>query len=352
MSGLFEVIKNTEKIELHRHMDGSMTPEEILTTANKNNIELKHPSSKEDLDTVDKIVSMWNDWKNITIIDKFAIANSVLQSPDELYNFGYNEAKKIAAANIVYCETRFAPQNHTSKDLSYKKIIKNVIAGLNDGAKETNSVVKLIISINRESEIKEMKKVIRAASKYKKQGVVGIDFAFYEKANDVRRLYRAAVLTHKKHIPMTMHAGEMVENENKSINNVGNSVNLGVYGLAHAIHLWKDKSLYKIMISNRIRLESQPRANIALGLINGYEDLHLDQMINDGLAVTLNSDDPTMWERGSLSEVFYDFLEAYKDVELLKKMQLNAINYSFGLSKDEKKGFIERIESQELYKGI
>ena len=70
--------------------------------------------------------------------------------------------------------------------------------------------------------------------------------------------------------------------------------------------LSQEPELLDLVKAGSIRLESNPRSNIVCGIIKNIKDLNLDLLLNYGVLVSINSDDPAMWNRGSLSETILD----------------------------------------------
>ena len=96
-----------------------------------------------------------------------------------------------------------------------------------------------------------------------------------------------------------------------------------------------------MMIQRGVRLESNPLSNYQF-FIQNLEELHLDELVDAGLMITVNPDDPAMWKNGDLVDSLYFLGKLYGD-GFVKKVTANSIRASWGLSEEEKKGYLTEM---------
>lgn len=364
---LFKKIKNMEKAECHVHWDGAMDAETVLTLWDAKNQALYFPekdcngntlsykNEKERIiDTPDKLRKLWAGWGHYTIPDQFGAVTGLMQTKDDIKTMAKEHVKHLASQNILYFETRFAPQYHTFEGLSLDRVIGYSLEGFHEGSEETGTDVKLIVCIGREAEVEYTKKVVKEALRFQEEGVVAIDLACWEPPFPPELHYEAFKLTFDSSLKRTVHAGEMCSTE-ENLKNIYTAITkLKADGLGHAIPLYKGQygkahDLIGMVKEKGIRIESNPISNMALGFIKDVEDLHLDELVKNDVLITINSDDPSMWSNGSLSQNLYAVTELY-GLDFLKTVMGNQIRGAFGLSKEEKTKLIKKIESQDIFK--
>mgnify|MGYP000965397275 CR=1 FL=1 len=249
--------------------------------------------------------------------------------------------------NIVYAETRFAPQYHMKKGLSLGQVIGHVLEGLSERSRETGVVVKLIVCIGREMDGEKSVEVARAALEFQDRGVVALDLACWETPYPPERHRKAFELTFDSSLKRTVHAGEMCPKEEQNLRNIHTAITeLKANGLGHAIPLhkryYRGVDLIEMIVERGIRLESNPISNLVVTSLRSVEDLHLDKLMAEGVAVTLNSDDPAMWPDGSLSHNLYVVAECHGLPFIFKALECS-VQTAFGLTPEQKKRMVQTI---------
>lgn len=404
MKKLIEIIEKLPKAELHVHADGSVPAEVafemwIKKLRNRdyigrplseiplniwqersaplllptNNIQGNSIFTDNDLSrrilSIDELKRYWADWSTYSIPDRFSVVTKLMEDEQGLKSIFREHIKDLARQNIIYVETRFAPQYHTEKKLSIDQVIKYALQGIELGMKEAkekgyNINSKLIICIGREVEEKIGIDVAEAAIKFKDKGMVALDLACYEPGNPPEKHTAAFDLAKKEGLLATVHAGEMMKSDSANLKNIYTALNdLKADGIGHAIPLWREYytdgnnkkyNLIDLIKMRNVRIESNPISNQVLENVNPV-DLRLWDLMNKGILITINSDDPTMWPNGSLSHNLAKIADIHGEnltekIELVKQFTINAIKGAFGLSKDEKESYIKQIN--EAYQKI
>ncbi|NQU97989.1 hypothetical protein HQ533_00840 [Candidatus Woesearchaeota archaeon] len=349
---LYHNIQRLKKAECHVHIDGALDAEDVLSIIHKKNLRLNLPYNEGLIDSSEKIKQLWRGWGYYKFLDQFGLVTGLMQSPEDLKTIAKNHVTYIASQNIIYLETRFAPQYHLKKGLSLNQVMGYVLEGLQEGAEKTGITTNLIISIGRETDIEKSKKVVKAALTYQDRGVVGIDLACEENNNPPEKHYDAFKMTFDSNLKRTLHSGEMCETFEENLKNIETSIDLmRADGISHAINLRNSEYHIQKMIEKGIRLESNPISNKTLKIINDVHDLRLDYLLNKRIPVTVNSDDPSMWSNGSLTDNLYEVTKLY-GLDFLKKVLGNQIKYAFGLNDKEKKYLLSETENQGLFKDV
>lgn len=349
-------LKKKQVFPLHIHWDGSIPAQYLFELAKSRGIELFLPNKdingkeisyktndEKLIHNPKELQSFMTNLRKYSIIDVFSVATRFMQTKNDLIETAVAHCEYLKSQNCVYAETRFAPQYHIFGGLSIEEVIEHAVEGFQKGKDKTGVDVKLIISIGREITSDESTKIAKSTIDCEKnlQGnIIGIDLACEEQNNPPQKHYPAFKLTFDTPLKRTVHAGEMCD-EKTNLQNITESIYLlRANGLGHAISLHKDKGLMETVRSRKIRIESNPVCNNFFFGIK-IEDLHLDELVNAGILVTINPDDPAMIPNGDLIHNLYHLGKLYGQ-NFVDKVIKNSINCAWGLSEDDKKKYLAK----------
>ncbi|MCK9226104.1 MAG: hypothetical protein M0Q02_13610, partial [Candidatus Muirbacterium halophilum] len=353
-----EKLKKIPQFPLHIHWDGSIPADEVWNLSQKKGLKLKYPELDRErnkinykdeqsqiINSKEKLKTFFMDLNTYHIIDVFSIPVGFMQTKEDLIEMAKAHCRYLKAHNIPYAETRFAPQYHTFEGLTMDKVIGYSLEGFEAGKEETGVDARLIISMGRESEPETTIKVVKTALNFQNQ-IVGIDLATEERGNPPEKHYEAFKLTFDTPIKRTVHAGEMCSEE-ENLKNIYTSITkLKANAVGHAIPLIKryydGNDLWQLMKENNVRLEANPISNHFL-FDYAITYHNLDVLVNEGLLVTVNPDDPAMWPYGDMVYLLYFLGELYGN-KFLETVTKNAVTASWGLDKFQKQNYIEKIE--------
>lgn len=269
-------------IDLHLHLDGAITLEIAKELAALQNIELPGESDEElkaQL-TVPEDCESLNDF-----LECFALPLSLMQTPE-----GLSEAVRLVCENIkshgvIYAELRWAPQLHTEKGMTQEDAILAALEGL----KKTDLKANLILCCMRgEGNEALNEETLRLARKYLVEdgGVVAIDLAGAEAlfpTDNYRELFEKAK---EQGIPFTIHAGEAAGPESVRL-----AVEYGAKRIGHGVRSYEDPEVVRLLKENGVTLEICPTSNRQTHALENMDAYPLIDYLNDGVRVTLNTDD-------------------------------------------------------------
>ena len=250
------------------------------------------------------------------ITDVFAVPIGAMQTEQDLKEMAVAHCRYLQSQNIPYAETRFAPYYHMQEGLSMDRVIGYTLEGFAQGREETGVIVQPIVSINREIDGATSQDIVKAALRFAGKGIVGIDLVCYEVGNPPEKHADAFALTFDSPLQRAVHAGEMCTEEENLKNMYTAITQLRAHAIGHGIPLHKRKhknhDLVELMVERSIRLESNPISNYYF-FIDDIQDLHLDALVDAGVLVTINPDDPAMWPNGDLVHNLYVVGKLYGD---------------------------------------
>lgn len=269
------------KAELHVHLQGSTQPETLLTLAKRNHIELP-------VSTLDG-VRAWYQYRDfdhfLTIYD---VICTCFQSGEDLEFAARAFAEEQAAQNILYTELTYTPNRH----LPFAEQFEALHAA-QTWAKQTHDIcINYVIDIAREFSPDDGVMLAEWAIKGRDYGVVGFGLGGGpENAESTHKFADAFALAREAGVPCVPHAGEHSGAESVwAALTVCDAVRIG-----HGVRCLEDAQLVATLCERGTVLEVCPMSNVLLGVCPTYAAHPLPHLIDAGLRVTLNSDDPPMF---------------------------------------------------------
>jgi adenosine deaminase len=268
------------KAEIHVHLEGSMPPALAKTLAKKNNMRLSETLF------ADEHTYAWRDF--IDFLNVYDKVSEVIQSAQDYHDVAYAYLAQSAAAGVVYCELMPSPDHAAKYGVTYPDLI-NGIAGAITRAKETFGIEAAIyVSGVRHFGPEQCAAVARLAVEHPHPMVVGYGLGGDELGFPPQLFKETYTIAASNGLGCTIHAGEWAGPKE-----IAKAIELpGVTRLGHGIRCIEDLGLVREIVARGITLEVCPTSNIVLGVYPDY-DLHpMPELIQLGVKVSLNSDDP------------------------------------------------------------
>lgn len=304
-------------IDLHLHLDGSLSVSTAKRLAKMQGIEL--PRDGEALKALLTVSDGCRDLGEY--LEKFDFPLSLLQTAEAIDEGMYLLCRELMAENTVYAEIRFAPQLHTERILTQCQVVEAAVKGL----ERSGMLGGLILCCMRGNNNKEENLLtVDVAERYLGRGVVALDLAGNEAGYptaDFGEIFEAA---RAKKVPFTIHAGEADGPES-----VRRAIEMGAARIGHGVRSIEDPELIRILADKKIPLELCPTSNLNTAIFSDIEEYPIRAFMDAGVIVTVNSDNR------SVSDT-----TAARDMQLLKKtfdlsekeerqLLLNAVNSAF-----------------------
>lgn len=295
-------------MDLHLHLDGSMTASYLLKQAKKQGIAL--PTEKEE--------ELWNylkapmDCENLNeYLTKFDLPLQVMQTEEALTEAVSDLCVRLKEQGLSYAEIRFAPQLHVKKGLMQEEVVKAAIKGLLQ--EETFCASLILCCMRMEDNEAENLETIRLGAKYLGHGVVAVDLAGAEALFPTKQFEAVFKEAREKNLPFTIHAGEAAGAES-----IWKAIEFGAKRIGHGVRCLEDEQLLTYLREHQIPLELCPSSNLQTKAVQGKYPLK--ELLEQGLCVTINTDNMTVSD--TTLEKEFDFV---KTVCGLSKEQLDTI---------------------------
>lgn len=226
------------------------------------------------------------------VLNKFLRAQKLLHSEEVLARLAYEACEDAYNDGVRIMELRYAPSfiadGHSS--LSFEKIHLALLKGIENAKKHFPMAVGLICIMQRIKPVAEAERVCDFAIDHK-DSFLAIDLADNEDGFDPKQFAPLFERARKAGLRITVHSGEA--NTPHSPQWVKDSIDiLGAERIGHGIQIVKDKNVLAYVREKRIPLEVCPISNWLTQAFKTYEEHPIRELINSGIQVTINSDDP------------------------------------------------------------
>jgi len=325
-------IENLPKAELHLHIEGTFEPSLMFEIAKRNKIDIPY-GSIEEIEKAYKFDCLQD------FLDIYYQGASVLITEQDFYDLTYSYLEKCNSQNVRHTEIMFDPQTHTDRGIAFRTVINGISKACEDAKTNFGVSSFLIMSYLRHlSEEKAFKTLEQSLPFKDKIKAVGLDSS--EKGNPpskFKNVFEASVK--EGYIPLA-HAGE--EGSSAYVWEALDILN--IKRIDHGNNALKDPVLVQEIINRDMALTVCPLSNTALKVVDDLKYHPLKKMMDLGLKVTVNSDDPAYFG----GQVNQNFIEIQKALNLTKKdlyeLAKNSFQYSL-LDAASKNQYLEELDN-------
>jgi adenosine deaminase len=330
------VLHALPKVDLHRHLEGSLRLETLAEIAREHGIDL--PSY--DIDRLRPYVQITDDPPDFQrFLEKFRLLRRFYTTREAVERVAYEAVIDAAFDNVRYLELRFNPAAlaHT-QGFSFYEVTGWVAASAARAQVDAGISVRLLCTIVRHESLAAAAEIIETALAFRDRGVVGIDLAGDETLHSAlpfAPLFRCAA---KEGLGITVHAGEAggPENVREALEQ------LGARRIGHGIRAIEDSAVVQLIRQRNITLEVCPTSNLQTGVMPNFGHHPLRDLYQLRVPVTINTDDPSISDTTLTDE----YLVAVKGMGLslrdLRTFNRNAIRAAF-LPADERLALEKQI---------
>ena len=317
-------------IDLHLHLDGSMSLECARSLATKQGIAL--PDDEELLSRL----RVSDDCRDLNeYLERFDLPLSLLQTADAISESVERLCNELSEAGLVYAEIRFAPQLHLQKGLTQEEVVLAAIEGLN----RSSFFASLILCCMRGADNREANiETVRLVEKYLGKGVCAVDLAGAEALFPNENFVDVIEYARSLSLPMTLHAGEAL-----GADSVASAIELGADRIGHGVRSIEKPELLKLLCEKKIALELCPTSNLNTRVLDDLKDYPIRRFLDAGVMITINTDNMSV-SATSLAEEYQKLADALELTEAeLKKILSCSVAATFldQKGKDEILGMID-----------
>ena len=275
-----DLLRAMPKTELHMHIEGSLEPELIFALAKRNDVRLRYKS-------VDELRAAYAFTDLQSFLDIYYAGASVLQQPQDFYDMAWAYFQRAKADNVVHAEIFFDPQTHTARKVAMRTVITGLHRACVDAQAQLGISSSLILCFLRHLSEDEAFETFEEAFPFRDKFIgVGLDSS--ERGHPPEKFERVFKRAAQLGFKLVAHAGE----EGPPAYMWSALDVLKVQRIDHGVQAIHDEALMARLAKERMPLTVCPLSNQKLCVFPDLAQHNLGQMLERGLCVMLNSDDP------------------------------------------------------------
>jgi adenosine deaminase len=296
-ANLPKLLRAMPKAELHIHIEGSLEPELIFELAKRNDVKLPYAS-------VDALRAAYAFTNLQSFLDIYYAGASVLLHEQDFYDMAWAYLQRAKADNVVHAEIFFDPQTHTDRGVSMATVINGLHRACVDAQAQLGVSAQLILCFLRHLSEEAALQTFNDALPFKDKFIgVGLDSS--EVGHPPEKFKNVFALAKAHGLHLVAHAGE----EGPPAYMWSALDVLHVQRIDHGVQAVHDAALMQRLAKDRIPLTVCPLSNQKLCVFPDLKQHNIGQLLDAGLCVTINSDDPAYFG-GYMNDNFVQTFEA------------------------------------------
>lgn len=290
---LLKTISAIPKIELHRHLEGSIRVTTLIDICRDHKV----PLPSYDPGVMAEHIHLKKQAENLAgFLQPFRLLKLAFVDREAISRIAYEAVEDAARDNIHYVELRFSPEFMAFYyRLNMTDVMDGIVEGIDLAQKRFPITSKLIVSISRDLNPATMKmpwplpvEVAGLAVDYSDRGVVGLDLAGVENGYPPELFIEAFRIAKNYGLGITVHAGE--DDGSQSVKNAIRC--LGAKRIGHGVRIIQDPDVVKLAADHGVVLEVCPTSNVLTHAVPSLDEHPIRLLYDAGVKVTLNTDDP------------------------------------------------------------
>ncbi len=329
---LRQLLEHMPKAELHIHIEGSLEPELIFALARRNNVTLAYA-------TVEELRQAYAFTDLQSFLDIYYAGASVLLNEQDFYDMTHAYLQRAQSDNVRHVELFFDPQTHTDRGVPFANVINGMYRALQDAQKQWDISGSLIMCFLRHLSEEEAFATLEQALPHRDKFIgVGLDSS--ERGHPPEKFARVFARCRTLGLHLVAHAGE--EGPPAYIRTALDL--LQVERIDHGVRCLEDPALLQRLARERIALTVCPLSNIKLRVFDRMQSHNLRTLLEAGLMVTVNSDDPAYFG-GYINENFIQVFEALSlQREHAHQLARNSFAAAF-LETDVRQRYLDQVDT-------
>ena len=338
-------IQSLPKAELHLHLEGSVEPGTLAELSRRHNIPLPTENNRYDVrgsgdvlteDDVRRLYS-YKDFDGFMLA--FKSVTERLRTAEDYELNTYRLMQKLRQQNIMHAEVYVSVGVIRWRGHDLEPIFEGMERGRERGQRDFGVSLLWIFDAVRHFGPEAAAEVFDLAARYVDRNVVGIGIGGDERrgpAEWFRDLYKKAA---DQGLRLTAHAGETTGPES-----VWSALNIGAERIGHGLSIAQDPELVEVLAHKQVPVEICLSSNLRTGVCAGFSEHPVKSFFDEGLMVTLNTDDPAMFQT-SLNREYQMAMEQFGfSREQLREIARNSFEASF-LPVEKKLRFLQQVDA-------
>ncbi|GGR03912.1 adenosine deaminase [Streptomyces netropsis] len=320
------------KAELHLHIEGTLEPELAFALAARNGVELPYASQ-------DELRAAYSFADLQSFLDLYYALMAVLRTEDDFADLADAYLARAQAQGVRHAEIFFDSQAHTARGVEIGTVIEGLTRALDAAPSKYGISTRLIMCFLRDESAESALATFEAARPHLHRiAAVGLDSA--EVGNPPSKFREVYALAREAGLKCVAHAGE--EGPPAYVWEALDV--LGVDRIDHGVRAMEDDALVARLAVDQVPLTLCPLSNVRLRVIDRLADHPLRSMLDAGLLVTVNSDDPAYFG-GYADDNFAAVRDALGlDAETLRILARNSFRAAF-LDDETRELYLKEVDA-------
>jgi adenosine deaminase len=331
-------VEGLPKAELHLHIEGTLEPEMMFRLAARNAIALPYPS-------VEALRNAYRFERLQDFLDLYYQGMSVLRTEEDFYDLTWAYLSRAQAQNILHCEVFFDPQGHTTRGIAFETVIDGIAHALDAARAQLGISSRLIACFLRDRAADEAMATLDQVLHHRDR-IIGVGLDSAERGHPPGKFAAIFDRARTAGLLTVAHAGE--EGPADYVRDALDP--LHVARIDHGNHALDDPALIARLAREQVPLTLCPLSNLRLQVVRDAASHPLRAMLDKGLFVTVNSDDPAYFG-GYLNENYVAMQQALGLTRAeLAQLARNSFNAAF-LPDAEKQALVGKVDEYAAAKG-
>ncbi|MBX3063952.1 MAG: adenosine deaminase [Anaerolineae bacterium] len=311
------------KIELHRHLEGSLRLSTLRDVAQE--FQLSVPRELDSLRPLAQITAE-SPYTIEHFLSKFDFLRQFYCSPEVIQRVVREAIEDAAADNIRYMELRFTPKALAKqRGFAFADVVRWVTETTAEAQRANNIRVNLIASVNRHESVAEAAAVLEAVAPYRDRGVVAFDLAGQEAGYTNAPFYDLFSKARNYGFFVTVHAGEWA-----GATNIYDAITyMQAARIGHGVRIVEDIQIVELARQAGATFEVCLSSNVHSGVVKSVSVHPLPRMMELGLSTAICTDDPSVSAITLTDEINRAITDLGLTPEQVKTLILAAARSSF-----------------------
>jgi adenine deaminase len=325
------MVEQMPKAELHMHLEGSLEADLLFALSRRNGVAIKYKSEEE-------LRAAYNFSNLQSFLDIYYAGLTVLLKEQDFYDMTWAYLERVRADNVVHTEVFISPQAHTRRNIPFAAMFEGIDRALREGEKRLGMTTRLILGIQRQFPEEDAFAMVEQALPYRDR-VAGIGLGGPEVGNPPGKFARVYQRARDLGWRTVAHAGE-----EGPASYVADSIDiLKVDRIDHGVRCDEDPVLVARLRQTQTPLTVCPISNVKLRVYPDLAAHNLKRLLDAGLCVTVNSDDPSYFD-GYVNRNYTGCQEALgMSADDMYRLARNSFTAAF-LSDSERRSYMAALD--------
>jgi adenosine deaminase/aminodeoxyfutalosine deaminase len=338
-------IQSLPKAELHLHLEGSVEPQTLAELSRRHSTPLPTENNRYDVTGSGDVLSeddarelyAYRDFNGFLMA--FKSVTERLRTPEDYELITYRLMQKLRQQNVIHAEVYVSVGVIRWRGQDFAPLFEGMERGRERGQRDFGVSLLWIFDAVRHFGAEPASEVFEMAAQLRERNVVGIGLGGDERRGPAEwflDLYKKAAA---QGLRLTAHAGETTGPES-----VWGALNIGAERIGHGLSIAHDPELEEVIAHKQVAIEACITSNLRTGVCSSLSEHPLRKLFDGGVMLTLNTDDPAMFQTSLCHEYELAQREFRFSADHLRELARNSFEASF-LPVEKKVRYLQQIDS-------